>query len=795
MSAVSSTAIIDAFYLCLAASIAWAPIVFVGASFLNRRSGGAAEATVWPTALSIAVLPVLAAPIAAAFGWSLRTTTPLPPMSAAPTTAFDIPAAQIITVASEPAISVAMVLNAAADLYFYGFILFAALGVIRLIGFSYRVRYSEPVTDAKLLAELDQWRRAIGVRAPVRYAYTDAVSSVCVHGFHRPVVLMPPSLLERATPKDAILMGAHELAHVKRGDTWLFAFCGFAKALFWFNPFMRRIVAHAQLAAEQAADALVIKRGVSRQSYARCFVESLKLSSGLSAPQYELVPSFTPFDKRSRRKRLDAILSGRGAEPVISLGAKAVLIASGMLALVLAFGQAALAVTPSPAKEALTVVPVDGRVTSEFGERAHPIDKTVKFHSGIDIAAPTGTPVKAAGAGKIVAATTRYNDSDAWGNVVVIDHGHGLVTRYAQLDSYIVHKGDSVVAGDLIGSVGATGRATGPHLHFEVLLDGDNIDPAPVIGPDAPAAPIPHTTRKAMLSPIAPEIIAPTAPLATETDRVIPSPALTPPVAPNTETRIAPAPEPIPAPTPTTTPAPAPAPPADIQTLGERLEHRLAGQFGEWAEHFDENFQAFEDFDPFQDFSEFGINFSDLDVRAIEGAEEIVVALQDLGLNEEDWEGLIESLPGYAFVIDESELSEGQRRQIEKARKKAEQAREKALRAAERAKENAHRQIERAQRQVEREVERALLERERSMRDAERSIQDREREFQDMERDLLDNADETERSLFSREKDLHTAEAELAEQRNELERTRAELEATRAVLEAMRTQLEAQRRR
>ncbi len=770
MSAIPTTEIIDAFYLCLAASVIWAPLVFLGAAFLSRRSGAGAEAAVWPSALMIAALPVIAAPFAAAFGLSLRAAKPLPPMAAPDTTMLAMPASMTTAAPTGPAIEMATVLNAAADLYFYGFVLFAALGLLRLVGFSYRVRYSYPVDDARLMDGLRDWRRLIGVRAPVRFAYSDAVTSVCVHGFIRPVILMPPSLLERVSTDDAILMGAHELAHVKRGDTWLFAFCGLAKALFWFNPFMRRIIAHAQLAAEQAADALVIRRGVNRKSYARCFVESLRISSGLSAPQHALVPSFTPFDKRSRRERLDAILSGRAAAPVVTLGGKIVLIASGLLALVLAFGQAALAVAPPPAKDALTVVPVEGRITSTFGERVDPISKEKKFHRGMDIAAPTGAPVRAAGDGKVVAATPRYNGSEAWGNVVVIDHGHGLVTRYAQLDSYIVRKGDSVKAGDVIGAVGATGRATGPHLHFEVLADGEHIDPAPVVTPDAPVAPSPRTVRKVTLAPIAPDVIVDIAPPAP----VVPDTPADPAVAPEVVIAIDPAPQPMPAPDVDVAPDPAPKP--EDLTLGERLELRLAGRLGEWRAHLDENAGLFEWSDGaglFADSEGFILQLGDNEFSFAEHGADIEEALRNYGVEIENWEDLANNFTQFAFVIDGDELSDEQRETIERTREKAMQAAEKARREAER-------QVERARRSM----ERAQLDRERMMREMERAERARERALRRVEREGRHAQDEHERHaehmeemLKLREEALREAAEQIAEERAELERMRAELEA------------------
>lgn len=477
------TSMTHAFYLCLAASIIWAPIVFLAALYLKRRTGAGTEAAIWPSAVVIASMPALSAPIAAAFGLSLRTPRPLPPMGSP--SADGLGAASIAgapAIANAPPIDPALVISAGADLYFYGFILFAALGAIRLAGFSYRVRSSEPIADDALRARLEDWRRIIGVGDSVRFAYSNAVASVCVHGFFRPVILMPPSLLERVSTQDAELMGAHELAHVRRGDTWLFALCEAMSALFWFNPFTRRIIARAQLAAEQAADAMVIGAGADRQSYARCFVESLKVSSRLAASRAVPAPSFTPFDKHSRRARLDAILSGGAAQARLGWKGRTALLACGALAMILAFGQAALAVAPPPAKEALTHAPVNGYVTLGFLAPSKKPSLDHPPHKGVDIAAKRGSVVRAAGDGEVMAATRRYKGTLDWGKVVVIDHGHGIVTRYAHLGGYDVRKGDQVKAGEAIGVIGTTGKSKHPHLHFEILVDGGHVDPSPILG-------------------------------------------------------------------------------------------------------------------------------------------------------------------------------------------------------------------------------------------------------------------------------------------------------------------------
>jgi len=121
--------------------------------------------------------------------------------------------------------------------------------------------------------------------------------------------------------------------------------------------------------------------------------------------------------------------------------------------------------------------PVDAPITSLFGPRVHPIFGTVRMHTGIDFGATSGTPIRAAAAGRVVQAGAM----SGYGNVVVIDHGGGLATLYAHQSRVAVAAGTQVQAGQVIGYVGATGYATGPHLHFEVRINGTPVDPMPYL--------------------------------------------------------------------------------------------------------------------------------------------------------------------------------------------------------------------------------------------------------------------------------------------------------------------------
>lgn len=139
----------------------------------------------------------------------------------------------------------------------------------------------------------------------------------------------------------------------------------------------------------------------------------------------------------------------------------------------------ALQVSPRDSGPAPLAMPVVGRTSSGYGVRVHPVTGETKLHAGLDLAAVTGTPVEAAAAGTV----TRAEEAGTYGNLVVLRHEGGLETRYAHLSEISVKVGQQVRAGDRIGAVGATGRVTGAHLHFEVRQDGHPHDPTTYLPP------------------------------------------------------------------------------------------------------------------------------------------------------------------------------------------------------------------------------------------------------------------------------------------------------------------------
>lgn len=285
-------------------------------------------------------------------------------------------------------------------------------------------------------------------------------------------IIMSQDLFDELEPASLAMIVTHEAAHFERQDPFWFQFLAWLEVLQWPNIFLRQQIKRCRLVAELAADEAALTRTQTRPKvYARTLVTALRHTAE-NAPS--CVPAvFSPRKIGDASMRIEMIMGARGRDRKPTHLKRGLAIMACSLPLI--FAQWSLAGAAMMQEGELSTVPVEGRITSAFGKRPHPKTGKEKMHRGVDIAAPIGTPVFAAGAGTVKKAK---RDAKGYGNIVVIDHGDGLMTLYGQLNDFSVETGATLRAGQQFAEVGSSGDSTGPHLHFEVILNGEPVNPA-----------------------------------------------------------------------------------------------------------------------------------------------------------------------------------------------------------------------------------------------------------------------------------------------------------------------------
>jgi murein DD-endopeptidase MepM/ murein hydrolase activator NlpD len=190
------------------------------------------------------------------------------------------------------------------------------------------------------------------------------------------------------------------------------------------------------------------------------------LAAGIGGPVAPISAAASLLERRSSDVRID----------VNALIRRANLLASSfrVAADSLASHTDRLAATPS-------IMPTEGWLSSAFqAMRDHPILHVARPHEGIDVSAPSGSPIEAPAAGRVISAGWEQG----YGNTLEIDHGYGITTRYAHASRILVHKGERVQRGQRVALVGNSGLATGPHLHYEVHVNGRPVNPLRYVMPD-----------------------------------------------------------------------------------------------------------------------------------------------------------------------------------------------------------------------------------------------------------------------------------------------------------------------
>ena len=333
---------------------------------------------------------------------------------------------------------------------------------------------------------LHRWRELYGIRRPVRLVSDDSTTGPFTIGTLRPIIFVPRSIARRPQLLEATL--AHELAHVRRLDDLRLLFQDGVRVLWVGFPPVHIAVAHMRRQRERLCDRLATSQGkLSRNRY----VAALKTMLREGYSPAEAVPALgfsRTRHQRMTRMRFESLLYPK------SHARSGWLVYAAVLVLVMPMAPMALASpeptpqgeSPSPTPETVSapslINPLPGeKLTSGFGMRKNPFDGKKVLHGGVDIKARSSSRVLAPADGVVELATERWQDNEDWGTVVILDHGNGLKTRYAHLDSLAVKEGESVKQGQVIATPGNTGKSTGVHLHFEVWQNADRIDPATVV--------------------------------------------------------------------------------------------------------------------------------------------------------------------------------------------------------------------------------------------------------------------------------------------------------------------------
>lgn len=268
----------------------------------------------------------------------------------------------------------------------------------------------------------------------------------------------------------------HESIHAKQYHSIDLLLIEFVKMLLWFNPFIYLVKRSLVEMHEYLADRECLKEGVDKIQYQNALLRTVE-----GQMMYALTSSFNSSLTLKRIKMIKKINTSSLAH------LKLILVLPVILLSLLSFS---FRNNPKefyvgnfegyyPNEEFSFPLESGDKIyiTSEYGERFHPIKKKKIFHRGVDIAAPLGTPIHAIADGTVSKVNLSFKNGKGYGRFVIVDHQNGFGSLYSQMDSYVVKEGQKVKKGDVLGAIGSSGMSTGPHLHFELKKDGKNVNP------------------------------------------------------------------------------------------------------------------------------------------------------------------------------------------------------------------------------------------------------------------------------------------------------------------------------
>ena len=309
----------------------------------------------------------------------------------------------------------------------------------------------------------------------VQVLMTDRAVSPFVFGFFRVSMLLPQSVFTMPIAQQALLI-EHELMHIKRQDPKAVILFRFCSCLFWFNPFISFMEKRFLQSMELNCDTAVISANPKEKlTYAHALIASLKLNKSTFDSGLTTYFSGPGANKQDFENRIKLAMTGQANKGYGWCSRLALIVMSFFIGFFAMAAKPFLSIQDfdQPSFDGMLPV-INARISSGYKEINE--FRGNKPHKAIDFAAPIGTEVVASFSGWVVIADDVTLNQN-YGKVVLIEHAGQTQSLYAHLDSFAVESGQYISAGKKIGTVGATGRVTGPHLHFEVLDNGKHADP------------------------------------------------------------------------------------------------------------------------------------------------------------------------------------------------------------------------------------------------------------------------------------------------------------------------------
>jgi beta-lactamase regulating signal transducer with metallopeptidase domain len=341
---------------------------------------------------------------------------------------------------------------------------------------SFRVKkFILQAESAKELRLFSQQQQAILKAKNIDVYITSQAISPFVYGFFKMKMLLPKHVMNMQQQQRFLLI-EHELMHIERHDPRAVIIFRLCSAIFWFNPFISFFEKRFLQTMELNCDAAVLSaHPKSKRHYAQSLIASIKLSKSSMNNAITTCFSDTGLKKEDFESRIRMAMSAQKPK-VYGLGywLILILISSFFILFAVAAKSGVYQQSFSPSNS-LGIVPVLNAKISSGYEDVNDF-RGPKPHKGIDFVAAQGTDVIASFSGRVTIADSTSLHKN-YGKVVLIEQQDNQHTLYAHLDSFNVKAGQWITAGEKLGTVGSTGRVTGPHLHFEILQDGNPVDP------------------------------------------------------------------------------------------------------------------------------------------------------------------------------------------------------------------------------------------------------------------------------------------------------------------------------